>query len=169
MWKYWMWKYWSSDVEVLVPGCVKSGLEMRRRMSNIFEKYEAHGWLYWQTCSLSEIMIFWWNPFLRLTVSFLPAMQVCWWPWNNESKYKLSYPEQCHNHYLFCIVLGYFDGAPTAYIFLTFIINQVKSMVLFSSYFLLIFFLFSIIRVVTAILKLWLNYKLTFLIQMKDQ
>ena len=35
----WMWKYWSLDVEVLVPGCVKLGLEMLpENVRNIYEK-----------------------------------------------------------------------------------------------------------------------------------
>ena len=31
---------------------------------NILRKKKAHSWLYWQNCSLLEVMTFWWNPTL---------------------------------------------------------------------------------------------------------
>jgi hypothetical protein len=78
MQKYWsrMLNYWSPDVEVLVPRCGSTGPWMCQIVSgnaagkvrDIFEKNESLRLIVRQNCSLSEIMIFWWNPPLMIFI-----------------------------------------------------------------------------------------------------
>jgi hypothetical protein len=69
------------DVKVLVPGCGSTGPRMQKywspgcvkfcpemlleKIGTFLRKMKAYGCLYRQNYSLSEIVIFWWNPSLR--------------------------------------------------------------------------------------------------------